>query len=198
MWDTVYGTRAAIVNPTTVVLAGGLGQRLGGVTKGLIRVGGLTLVERVLLEAPPGPRFISANRAEPFDFLDLPVVADLEPGRGAPGGVVTALAMSATEVVLVVACDMPNVTRLAIDQLLAAWSDEVDVVCFERRGALEPLLALYRRSLVHRWRPLLASNPSLRGLIRQVRVGLVQADEDALLDSVNTPADLARCALVTG
>jgi molybdopterin-guanine dinucleotide biosynthesis protein A len=194
----VYGTRAAIVNPTTVVLAGGRGQRLGGLTKGLLRVGGLTLVERVLLAAPPGPRFISANQAEPFDFLDLPVVADLEPGRGAPGGVVTGLAMAATEVVLVVACDMPNVTRQAIDQLLAAWSDEVDVVCFERRGALEPLLALYRRSLVHRWRPLLAANPSLRGLIRAVRVGLVQAEEEALLDSVNTSADLARCALVTG
>jgi molybdopterin-guanine dinucleotide biosynthesis protein A len=190
--DTVYGSRSAAVNPTTVIIAGGAGHRLGGVHKGLIRLGETTIIEHLLAEAPPGPKLINCNAAEPYQFLDIPVVADLEPGRGAPGGVVTALAMAATEAVLVVACDMPRVTGRAMAELLALFGEGVDVVCFERRGDLEPLCAVYRRALVHRWFPLLTQNPSLRGLVRASRVRLIQVDDDALLDSLNTPDDLRR------
>jgi molybdopterin-guanine dinucleotide biosynthesis protein A len=188
----VYGSLTSGVNPTTVIIAGGQGQRLGGAYKGLIRIGNSTLIERTLAQCPEGPRLINANQAEPYAFLGLPVVADLEPGRGAPGGVVTALAMSSTDAVLVVACDMPNVTRRSMTDLLELFVEGVDVVCYERRGDLEPLLAVYRRELVHQWWPQLASNPSLRGLVREARVRLIQVDDDSLLDSINRPEDLER------
>lgn len=193
---TVYGSRHTRVNPspaiTVAIIAGGVGRRLGHIAKGLIPFGNSTLIERLITEAPPGALFINANLAEPYAFLDVPIIADLEPGHGAPGGVVTALAMANTEAVLVLACDMPRVTRRAMDELVEAFDDEVDVVCYERRGELEPLCALYRRSLVHRWLPQLQQNPSLRRLILDSRVRLLQVDDDSLLDSVNQPDDLTR------
>lgn len=177
---------------TVVVIAGGRAQRLGGTPKGLLRVGSTTLIERTLEVAPEGPRWINANRPEPYAFLHHPIVGDIEPGRGAPGGVLTALAVSATDWVLALACDMPRLSRGALEALLARRSPDVDVVCFERDGDLEPLAALYHRRLLPRWTAALRSNPSLRGLIRAARLLPLTPGDASELDSVNTPHDAAR------
>lgn len=177
---------------TFVVQAGGRGSRLGGVAKGLIRLGGERIVDRLLALGAEWPRWVVANEPGAYEDLAVPVVADVVPGRGAPGGVVTALAVADTEWVLTVACDMPFVTRAAIDALLAAAGAEVDVVCFERGGRLEPLLGLYRRSLLASWAAKLDEQPSLQGLIRSARHRVLTPDEPRLLDSLNTPEELAR------
>ncbi|HEY0882628.1 MAG TPA: NTP transferase domain-containing protein, partial [Archangium sp.] len=111
----MYGSHDTSVKPgaplALVVLAGGRGRRLGGVPKGLIRLGnGLTVVEQLLTLAR-GPAFVIANVSEWYERVDAPVVADLVPDKGAPGGVVTGLAVAPTEWVAMVACDMPFVSR---------------------------------------------------------------------------------------
>lgn len=177
---------------TFVVQAGGQGSRLGGVAKGLIRLGGERIVDRLLALGAEWPRWVVANAPAAYDDLGVPVVADVVPGRGAPGGVVTALAVADTEWVLTVACDMPFVTRAAIDALLAAAGPDVDVVCFERGGRLEPLLGLYRRALLADWAAKLDGQPSLQGLIRAARHRALTPDDPRVLDSLNTPEELAR------
>lgn len=177
---------------TTWVIAGGRARRLGGSVKGLWRVGPQTLIERTLGEAPRGPKAINANRPEPYGFLGLPIVGDMEPGRGAPGGLVTALAMSWTEWIFVVACDMPGLPGEAVQQLMAARERDVDVVCFERSGALEPLAALYRRTLWPGWAAALQENPSLRALLASRRCRVLELARPEALDSVNTLEDASR------
>jgi molybdopterin-guanine dinucleotide biosynthesis protein A len=178
---------------TVAVLAGGKGRRLGGAPKGLIRFGGQTVMERILAALPDrAATVVIANDPGPYASLGLPILGDVDPDRGAPGGVVTALAVSGTPWTLVVACDMPHVTRAAMETLLAARAPGVDVVCFERRGDLEPLLGVYRRTLLAPWAAALASNPSLRGLVRSARLATLHTPSDLLLDSLNTPRDLAE------
>lgn len=177
---------------TFVVQAGGKGSRLGGVAKGLIRLGGERIVDRLLALGAEWPRWVVANEPGAYEDLPVPVVADVVPGRGAPGGVVTALAVADTEWVLTVACDMPFVTREAIDALLAAAGPDVDVVCFERGGRLEPLLGLYRRALLDDWAAKLDQQPSLQGLIRSARHRVLTPGDPRVLDSLNTPDELAR------
>ncbi|MEW6434897.1 MAG: molybdenum cofactor guanylyltransferase [Myxococcota bacterium] len=177
---------------TFVVQAGGKGTRLGGVAKGLIQLDGERLIERLLRLGAEWPCWVVANEPGFYADLDVPVVADVVPGRGAPGGVVTSLAVAATEWVLNVACDMPFVTRAAIDRLLAATGPDVDVVCFQRGGRLEPLLALYRRSLRDGWAARLDEHPSLQALLRAARHRALVPDEPRVLDSLNTPDELAR------
>jgi molybdenum cofactor guanylyltransferase len=178
---------------TVALLAGGRGRRLGGVPKGLIQHGERTVIEHLVAQLPEHAfACVIANRPEPYEFLELPIVGDVEPERGAPGGVVTALAVSATPWTLVVACDMPNVTRAAIESLLQARRPEVDAVCFARQGELEPLLALYRRTLLGPWAEALGRNASLRELLGAARRQVLPAPTESLLDSLNTPEDLAR------
>ncbi len=194
--DSVYGHRRVPVKVgaplTFVIQAGGLGRRLGGVAKGLIRLEGERLIDRLLGLGEGWPSWVVANAPWPYEDLDVPVVGDVVPGCGAPGGVVTALAVAQTEWVLTVACDMPFVTRAQVDALLAAADPEVDVVCFSRGGQLEPLLALYRRALLDAWAPRLGAGPSLQALIRSARWRALTLGDARALDSVNTPADLAR------
>jgi molybdopterin-guanine dinucleotide biosynthesis protein A len=194
----VYGNRTVPVKDaaevTLVIQAGGRGTRLGGVPKGLIRLGNDRVIDRLvgLGEARRWPTWIIANLPEPYAELDVPIAGDVVPERGAPGGVVTALALAGTEWVLTVACDMPFVTQAAIDALLCQRSREVDVVCFERGGRLEPLLGLYRRSLLPAFAAGLDGRPSLQSLIRNVRCRILEPDDPTVLDSLNTPDDLQR------
>ena len=186
---------------TLAVIAGGRGSRLGGVPKGLLEVEGRTVLERVLaLGLPLGGTLLVANVPGPYARFGVRTVGDVVPERGAPGGVHAALDASGTEWVLAVACDMPFVTEAAVRVLLGARGPGVDAVAFTVAGRVEPLLALYRKSLVASWgEALRAGEPSLRVLLSQCHARLLPEDALRAVDpglrsvvSVNTPEDLAR------
>jgi molybdenum cofactor guanylyltransferase len=180
--------------PTLVVLAGGRGLRLGGVAKGLIRLAsGETVVER-LLSLAKGPSFVSTNDPQAYERLDVPLVADVVADKGAPGGVVSGLAVALTEWVTIVACDMPFVDEAMLAALHVRRHKGVDAICFTREGRLEPLVAVYRRSLVFDWAPRLDGNPSMRELVESSRFDTVESEEPHRLLSLNSPEDLQRAS----
>ena len=190
----MYGSRDTHVKSTLVVLAGGRGIRFGGLAKGLIRLrDGQTVVER-LLGLTTGPAFVSTNHPEWYERLDVPLIADLVPDKGAPGGVVTGLAVAVTEWVTIVACDMPFVSPEMLAQLQAHRHAGADAVCFTRDGQLEPLVGIYRRELCFDWAPRLDGNPSLRELVSSVRLDTIEVDDPARLMSLNSPADFRNAA----
>ncbi len=190
----MYGNRDTAVKSTLIVLAGGRGVRLGGLPKGLIRLrNGETVVEG-LLGLAKGAAFVSTNHPEWYERLEVPLIADLVPDKGAPGGVVTGLAVAATEWVTIVACDMPFVTAQMLADLHARRHKGADVVCFTRAGQLEPLVGIYRRELCFDWSPRLDGNPSLKELVSSVRLDTLEAEEPARLLSLNSPDDLRDAA----
>jgi molybdopterin-guanine dinucleotide biosynthesis protein A len=197
--DAVRGG-AEYPDVTLAILAGGQGRRLSGVAKGLLEVEGRTVLERLLALAPRfGDVLLVANVARPYARFGLSTVADVVPGKGAPGGVHAALVAARTPWVVAVACDMPFVAPEALGVLLGARGEDVDAVCFEVAGRVEPLLAAYRVSLAGEWGRGLAEDPSLRKLLSRFRARLLpesalRAVDPALrsLVNVNTPEDLAR------
>src|SRR5215213_9884328 len=93
---------------TLALIAGGQGARLGGVAKGLLRLQGQPLLAQLLKLRPLfGEVLLVSNDPRPYAAWALPTVADVLPGRGAPGGVHAALAHARTAWVLAVGCDMP-------------------------------------------------------------------------------------------
>jgi len=86
-----------------------------------------------------------------------------------------------------------------VEALLAARSEEADLVCFEVQGFLEPLLAVYRASLAPAWERARATEPSFGKLFRGFRAKVLPEGALAAVDpdlastlSVNTPEDAAR------
>jgi molybdopterin-guanine dinucleotide biosynthesis protein A len=134
---------------TLVIQAGGESRRMGQ-DKALMPFLGRPLIERVLERLSPlaDEVLVTTNRPDSYRFLGLPLVADLIPGRGALGGLYTAVASARNALVAVAACDMPFASReLFAYQRDLLEAEAVDVVIppsGEGHG-YEPLHAVYRR-----------------------------------------------------
>jgi molybdopterin-guanine dinucleotide biosynthesis protein A len=132
---------------TVVIQAGGDSRRMGQ-DKGLLPFLGRPLIERVMERVRPlaDDVLITTNRPEGYGFLGVPLFGDQIPGRGALGGLYTALFVAQQPLVAVVACDMPFVSA----PLLAAERDLLeqtnsDAVVPRTEGGSEPFHAVYRR-----------------------------------------------------
>lgn len=132
---------------TVCIQAGGASSRMGE-DKALKTFLGHPLIERVIERVSPvaDELVVTTNRPEDYRFLDIRLVSDLKPGRGALGGLYTAIASASQPIVAVVACDMP----FASASLLRAASrllveEDADVVIPESQEGYEPMHAVYRR-----------------------------------------------------
>lgn len=129
------------------VLAGGAASRFGGRAKGLERVGGERILDRVvtaLLAATGTLPLLVANDPEASSWRpDLRVVPDLVPGAATLGGLYTAVVQGPAPVVCV-AWDMPFVEP-ALLRALARGLAEADVCLPASAGprGVEPLCAAY-------------------------------------------------------
>lgn len=109
---------------------------------------GHPLIQRVVERLAPiaDELIVTTNRPDDYSFLGLRLLPDLKPGRGALGGLYTAIASASNPVVAVVACDMPFASASLIEaaaQIMA--EEEVDVVIAKGEEGYEPLHAVYRR-----------------------------------------------------
>jgi molybdopterin-guanine dinucleotide biosynthesis protein A len=132
---------------TIVVQAGGESTRMGQ-DKALIPFLGKPLIQRVFERVAKlaDEVLITTNHPESFAFLNTPLIPDLLPGRGALGGLYTALSAASHPIVGVVACDMPFVNtellKVLQEQLLESGCD---AVVPHSPGGMEPFHAIYRR-----------------------------------------------------
>jgi molybdopterin-guanine dinucleotide biosynthesis protein A len=186
------------------ILAGGEATRFGGRPKGLERIGGERILDRlvrVLTAALGNPPLLVANAPDAGTWrTDLSVVADLRPGFGALGGIYTAV-VSAPAPVVCVAWDMPFVSGPLI-QALADGLTHYDAMLprSDGRRGVEPLCAAYGPACAAAIAASLEEG-DLRaiGFHRRIQVGTLPleairelADPDLLFFNVNTADDLAR------
>lgn len=184
---------------TGVVLAGGLGRRLGGTDKGLMPVAGHPLIERVLGSlAPQVDRLlINANRhAAEYARYGYPVIADRETGYPGPlAGMACALDAARTPYVLCVPCDAAWLPPNLVARMRAALTALPEArVCAVHDGKwLHPVCALIPRVLLPDLRRWLAQDRrEVAGWLQKHGLATVHyADWPAEYWSINTPADLA-------
>lgn len=121
-----------------------------GQDKALIPFLGEPLIQRVMKRVAilADEILVTTNDPEAFDFLQVPLVADILPGTGALGGLYTALHAAIYPLVAVVACDMP----FANPQILSAArrlleETGADVAIARTEEGYEPFHAVYRREV---------------------------------------------------
>src|SRR3954469_3876257 len=115
---------------TIAILAGGRGSRLGGVDKASVVVGGLTLLERQLRAAGSLARevIVVANDDRLTGDQRFRVIRDPDPHAGVLPAMLAALEAASSELMMLVACDMPFVSRPLIEHLVALAADYDAVV----------------------------------------------------------------------
>jgi molybdopterin-guanine dinucleotide biosynthesis protein A len=134
---------------TGALIAGGRATRMGGVPKGLLRLDGRPLLARSLdlFGRLFAASLLVVNDPAPYAGFDVPRVADLLAGRGAPGGLHAALKAASTPWVFAAGCDMPFLSSGGI-ALLAAHRGGAVAVVPRWNGRLEPLHALWSRPVL--------------------------------------------------
>ncbi|WP_026299562.1 molybdenum cofactor guanylyltransferase MobA [Elioraea tepidiphila] len=136
-----------------VLLAGGLARRMGGGDKGLKRVGGETIIARVMERLRPqcAGLILNAN-GDParLAFLGLPIVPDNVPGFAGPlAGVLAALDWSARERpdigwVVSAPTDGPFLPRDLVARLHEARAAAgVPLACARSAGQAHPPIGLW-------------------------------------------------------
>jgi molybdopterin-guanine dinucleotide biosynthesis protein A len=186
------------------VLAGGAASRYGGRPKGLERVGGRRILDRVvdaLVAATGELPLLVANAPDAAGWRpDLRVAADRRAGTGTLGGLLTAV-LEAPAPVLCVAWDMPFVPAALLTRLAAGLgsADAVLPASAGRRGA-EPLCAAYGpacagpmgRAIDRGDLRAIAFHPEVRvAILPDHEVGAF-GDPERLFFNVNTAEDLLR------
>ncbi|MEM6635878.1 MAG: molybdenum cofactor guanylyltransferase MobA [Pseudomonadota bacterium] len=200
--------------PVGVVLAGGLSRRMGGGDKGLIELGGQSLLSHVIQRLAPQVADLALNaNGDPtrFQGFGLPVVADSIPGHLGPlAGVLTGLewarARNAGSVVTV-AADTPFFPGDLVPCLLSAAEDQAADIAFCTTGqqgsdaVLHPTFGLWSVSLADDLRA--ALNAGVRKVVEFAdRYSVAEAwfpatDFDPFFN-VNTPEDLAHIRSTAG
>lgn len=136
---------------TGVILAGGAASRYGGRPKGLERVAGRRVIDRVAdaLRAASDELLLIANDPRAPDWIaDVPVASDVRTACGSLGGIHAAIVRAGSPV-LVVAWDMPFVPSELLRALrhAGAHADAALPESGSRRG-MEPLCAFYTPACV--------------------------------------------------
>lgn len=132
---------------TGIILAGGKSSRMGR-DKGTALLQEVPMVEhvmRALREVTDSIMIIGPKHI--YEFSGVPVYEDIYPDKGPLGGIFTALTHSATERNLILSCDIPFVDVKTL-QLLRDYNSDYSIVVPEYLGQLEPLCAVYNKSLL--------------------------------------------------
>jgi len=128
------------------ILAGGESSRMGR-PKALLEIGGQPLVVRTarLLEFVAGPATV-IGRPAGYQALGLRVIDDDWPGAGPLGAIATVLRASEVPWNLILACDLPYLTREWLEFLVQrSFRSAADAILPMNLLGAEPLCAMYHK-----------------------------------------------------
>jgi molybdopterin-guanine dinucleotide biosynthesis protein A len=186
---------------TGAIVAGGASSRFGGRAKGLLRVGGQRIIDRIATALRPVVDTIAVvgNASDADQWIPgVKVWRDERDERASIVGIHTALVRA--ETVIVVAWDMPFVTESLMRLIARSLTPEGAAVVPEGPHGPEPMCALYTRDCVGAVedalnRGDLRMTELVAHLPRLVRIPLDEiariGDPARLFFNVNTQEDLA-------
>ena len=174
-------TRTVVIG---AILAGGAGSRFGGMPKGLERVGGVRVIDRVAtaLRSVASELLVVSNAPGAESWLEgARVAGDVRGGRGSLVGIHAAIS-HARGPVIVVAWDMPFISSELLTVIRERGETAAHAVIPVTKTGIEPCCAWYSP----------AALPAIDGMLDagEYRLG-------ALIDrlpsvDVMTPAEIAR------
>lgn len=184
------------------ILVGGASRRMGQ-DKAQLRLGPESMLERLAARLSEVASSVTlVGNPQTYGGHVLPNVPDIHEKWGALGGIHAALSAAKTGWIIVIACDLPFVTRELLERLRSFANESIDsVVPMQPDGRPQPVCALYRREacLPEIERLISAGEHTPRALLTNVRTRYVQFTELSDLPgaenfflNLNTPEDFER------
>jgi molybdopterin-guanine dinucleotide biosynthesis protein A len=185
---------------TAVVLAGGKAARLGGQAKPQLEVGGRTMLAAVLAAVEDADRRVVVGPPQPVPD-DVVVLRERPPGGGPVAALRAGLPEVSTDVVVLLAGDLPFLTASLVRELRERLSGD-GVLVVDDTGRDQLLLGAWRTAPLRAAVAGVAGPVALRRVLaplttHRVRPALPPGTPPPWLDC-DTPADLARARLLSG
>ncbi|OMG56191.1 molybdenum cofactor guanylyltransferase MobA [Azonexus hydrophilus] len=184
---------------TGVVLAGGLGRRMGGVDKGLQELRGRPLAAWVIERLAPqvGLLLVNANQnADAYAAFGHPVVADAIPDFAGPlAGLHAALSAARTPYVATAPCDSPFLPVDLVFRLFSALTAANAEIAVARTGDQpHPVFCLCRHEVLPHLTAYLAAGERKfeRWYSTLASVEVAFDDQPEAFENINTREELAR------
>jgi molybdopterin-guanine dinucleotide biosynthesis protein A len=180
-----------------IILAGGLGRRMGGVDKGLQPLRGKPMIEHVLERLAPqvDEIVINANQnLERYAAFGHRVVSDRISGFAGPlAGLHAGLEAISQPLALTVPCDSPFLPSDLVSRLRRHLGDN-DLAVAKTGDQAHPVFALVRRSVAENLQAFLAGGGrKIDAWYAALRVVEVQFDDEAdAFRNINTLEELGR------
>jgi molybdenum cofactor guanylyltransferase len=183
---------------TALVLAGGRAARLGGRAKPQLEVGGRTMLATVLGAVADAERRVVVGPPQPVPE-GVVVVREHPPGGGPVSALRAGLPAVGSDVVALLAGDLPFLSGTVIAQLRSALVDD-GVLVVDDGGRDQFLLGVWRTEALRAAVPGTAGPTSLRRVLATLAVDRLRptippGTPPPWLDC-DTPADLARARAV--
>jgi len=185
---------------TGVILAGGKSKRMG-TNKAFLEINGQRMIDQIvdIFKNTFEEVILVTNSPIEYLHLDLRIVTDLVPNKGALGGIYTGLFFSSFQHVFVAACDMPFLNREFIDYMVSKV-DNFDIVVPRSRDGLQPLHAIYsKRCIRHIEAQLELDDLKITNFYPKVRVKEISHHEilsfdpkSSLFFNINTTEDMEK------
>lgn len=183
---------------TCIILAGGRGKRMGGRNKALIPFKNITLIENAIQAIKPqvDEIIISANR----DFLYLnklgfPVIEDQISNQGPLLGIVSAAAHVKTRNVVVTPCDVINIPKNYVQELIFALeTTQSDIAIAKTNDRAQHLNCAFKVEIVHALKRTIAQGTlKVSDWQSKLKTSYVEFDGDPnhTLKNINEPRDFS-------
>lgn len=181
--------------PFTIgILAGGESSRMGR-DKAFLEFDGRIAIERLfeMLKHQSDRVMVSAKAEQAVCFPGMEVIVDTESGKGPLMGIVSVLKSAASDLTGIVACDIPAVDPNLFPLLCSRMDDnEIAVPTFDGTRP-EPLLAVYRKSvLTLAERALAQGDYRVADLFKKCRTVVVDVPDADWYFNINTAGEYER------
>jgi molybdopterin-guanine dinucleotide biosynthesis protein A len=185
------GNRGVLKEASAVILAGGRSSRTL-CDKTMLPVNKRPLIEHIYEQLKPHFHeiLISANDLDKYAFLGVPIVPDCKPGQGPLMGIVSALLASKNDLIFAIAADIPEVDISLVFQMLKQASQFDCVIPVIDNTKIEPLFAIYKRTVFPKANQLLAMGErKVLKLFDRVKTGFVEMKNSEWYRNINTIDD---------
>jgi molybdopterin-guanine dinucleotide biosynthesis protein A len=189
-----------------LILAGGLGRRMGGASKAMLDLGGVRLIDRAICVAQAQCQSVAINLHDatpeaqaPFAPLGLPLLTDALPGHAGPlAGVLAGLDYAeenGIHTLLSLPCDCPFLPDDLVARLYeAAQKSASGLACGASGGRIHHIVALWPTRLREKLRRAMVDEGLRKVGQFQQETGCAQVEwffrlRDPFFN-VNTPEDL--------
>jgi molybdopterin-guanine dinucleotide biosynthesis protein A len=133
-----------------VILAGGLNTRMNGRNKAFLKIGGRTILDRLVesLQSSFPEIMLVTRQPELYSGYSFRAVQDIYPDRSSLTGIHAGLVSAKAEFAFMVPCDTPFLQAALIRLLLDELEPGLDVVVPFFGGHYQPLCAIYSKRCI--------------------------------------------------